>query len=203
DRLRRWIVDEKVPQTRKGFYGLALGLANGVDDRRKNAEVLHGLILAPASDFRAGFDGVLGGYLLLEGKPGLKLIRDRYLANKDAADGDVRHALTALRFYHEFGRDIPAEQLLSAVRLLLVRPEFADGVVVDLARWQDWSVVQRVADMYGPKEFNSPSIRRAIVGYLTACPNKDAAIQLARLKQTDPTGVAEAERALSTPAGAK
>jgi len=45
--------------------------------------------------------GIFGGYLIAVGEPALELIEDRYLANPTAANGDVRHAMTALRFYHE------------------------------------------------------------------------------------------------------
>jgi hypothetical protein len=203
DRMRLWMTDERVPPARKGFYGLALGLASGDADRSANAQLLRSLILRPENDFRAGFDGVLGGYLMLSGETGLALFEKRYLGNKDAADGDLRHTLTALRFYHEFGRAIAPARLNSALRLMLARPEFADAVITDLARWQDWSVIDRVADLYGQKDYSAPATRRAVVGYLLACPKREAAQQLARLKHDDPAGVSEAERTLSSLGGLK
>jgi hypothetical protein len=161
------------------------------------------LILRPENDFRAGFDGVLGGYLMLTGETGLSLIERRYLANKDAADGDLRHALTALRFYHEYGQGVSAVRLQAALRLLLARPEFADAVITDLARWQDWSVVEAVAGLYAQPTYSTASTRRAIVGYLLACPKQEAAQKLARLRERDPNGVAEAQRTLSSLEGPK
>ena len=44
----------------------------------------------------AGFDGLLGGYLLLTGPKGLELLDSRYFANPKAAIGDVEHAMRAL-----------------------------------------------------------------------------------------------------------
>ena len=76
DRIRRWMTDAKIPPERKGFYGLALGLARSEADRSSNAKLLHDLILLPENDFRAGFDGVLGGYLMLAGEPGLELLEE-------------------------------------------------------------------------------------------------------------------------------
>lgn len=194
---RAWIVDAGLPAYRKGFYGLVLGLARNERQRRANAELLRQLIIGPQDDFRAGFDGMLAGYLLLEGPAGLELVESRYLANPAAADGDVRHALAAVRFYREYGRDIPRPRLHAAVRHLLARAEFAEPAITDLARWQDWDALAEVVDLYGRDEYARPPIDRAIVGYLLACPSAEAARQLARLRKLDPRGIAAAEAVLS------
>ncbi len=139
-KLRAWLSDENVRDYRKGFYGVALGLAKSADDRKANQELIRKAIDEQSQDFIAGFDGVLGGYLLLAGERGLKHLEERYLGNPKSADGHVRHTLSALRFCHEYGRDIPRERLSRSLRLLLDRPEFAAPAIVDLARWQDWHV---------------------------------------------------------------
>jgi hypothetical protein len=195
DHLRRWLADPNVKDERKGFYGLALGLAGRMQDRQEQEAFLRDLILAPASDFRAGFDGMLGGYLVLAGEPALVLIEQRFLANPQARVGDVRHATSALRFYQEFGREIPTPRLARALRPLLSRPEFAAAAVIDLARWQDWEALAQVASLY-TQDPPPPATRRAIVGYLLNCPAPQAKLELARLRRIDPQGVTEAERAL-------
>ena len=196
-RMRDWLVDPKVPQDRKGFYGLALGLGGDAQARRENAEFLRQLILAPQDDFRAGFDGILGGYLLLSGTGGLELIERRYLDNPRAADGDMRHAMTALRFYREYGHGIPAARLAAALRGLVKRSEFAAAAITDLARWKDWDSLDTISGLYGQGAYAQPAIARAIVGYLLVCPGPKAAEALARLRKQDPRGIAEAERVLS------
>jgi hypothetical protein len=193
-KLRDWLADARVAPTHKGFYGLALALAASADDRRDNVEFLRKAILEPASDFRAGFDGVLGGFLLLSGEPGLALVEERYLVNPRAADGDLRHALTALRFYREYGRDISAERLAEAWRKVLTRPEFAEPAVNELARLHDWPAADQIAGLYTNESYTSPALRRAVVGYLSTCPLPAAAGQLKRLRSLDPEGVAAAER---------
>jgi hypothetical protein len=197
DRVRVWLGDANVPATRKGFYGLALGLATQPDVRRANAELLRQMIVEPADDFRAGFDGILGGYLLLAGNGGLELIESRYLSNARAADGDVRHAQTALRFYWEYGREIPRERIARACRRLIARPEFAESAIVDLARWKDWTAVDQIAALYHQQAYVQPAIRRAVVGYLLACPEARASGALDKLRKSDPQGVAAAEQVLS------
>jgi hypothetical protein len=201
--LRRWLVDPQVPPERKGFYGLALGLAADAADRQSDEELLHRQIVAPASDFRAGFDGVLGGYLLLTGPKGLELLDSRYFANPKAAIGDVQHAMRALRFYHQFGHGIEPVRQAEALAHALDRPEFAADALTDLARWQYWPIVVRAAKLYERKDYADPVIQRAIVGYLKACPKPEAATALTHLRAVDPQGVAAAERWLEIFTGAK
>lgn len=196
-KLRRWLGDEHLPDYRKGLYGVALGLAKSAEDRKANEELMRKLIDEQSEDFIAGFDGVLGGYLLLAGDRGLKHLEERYLANPKSADGHVRHTLTALRFYHEYGREISRPRLRQALRLLLDRPEFAAPAIVDLARWQDWESLDRIAGLYGQKQYEAPGIKRAIVGYLLVCPGEPAAKHLDRLRRTDPKTVADAEKSIS------
>ena len=200
--LRQWIGDDRVPDERKGFYGLALGLARNDQDRQANEQVLQALIEQPADDFRAGFDGILGGYLVLKGTPGLERIESKFLSNARAADGNVRHAMSALRFYYEYGRDIPRERLHVALRHLLDRPEFAAAAIIDLARWQDWEVMPRVARLFDSGESTAPATRRAVVGYLLACPVDAARLELGRLRTLYPQEVAATEQRLLLPGGA-
>jgi hypothetical protein len=195
DKIRKWVADPAVPEARKGFYGLALGLARSEADRQANTDVLERWIATPADDFRAGFDGALGGYLVLTGSAGLKKIDERYLRNPAAQPGDVRHALTALRFFHEFGRGrIPAADLNGALRGLLARPEFAATAIVDLARWNDWDAQDQVTALFGRKGYPVPATPRAVVGYLLASPRPQAALALAKLREQDPSAVADAEK---------
>ncbi|HEX3726798.1 MAG TPA: hypothetical protein VHV08_11175 [Pirellulales bacterium] len=196
-RMRAWVGEARVPQTHKGLYGLALGLPADAETRGANQQSLERLIMAPADDFRAGFDGVLGGYLLLAGDKGLALVESRYLANPKAADGDVRHAQTALRFYWEYGHDIPPTRLCQAMRRLLAREEFAASAATDLARWKDWTAIDQVAALYNRAGSNSAATRRAVVGYLTSCPQVGARAALTELRRLDPQGVAAAEHVLS------
>ena len=195
--LRRWLADPRVPPERKGFYSLALGFAKTAADRAENRKLLRKRIMTPANDFRAGFDGVLAGYLLLDGRDGLKLIEDRYLIDPKAADGDVRGALKALRFYHDFGHEIPVQRIAAAVAHVLERPEFAAEALTDLARWKDWGIIKQVAALYQRKGYNDPFIRRAIVGYLKTCPEPQSAAALEQLRRIDPKGIAEAEKYFS------
>jgi hypothetical protein len=95
------------------------------------------------------------------------------------------------------------------MRVLLDRPDLADLVITDLARWQDWSITDRLMEVYHDDEYNIPSIKRAIVRfYLVAERAKTEDMEnpqpletalkakeyLATLRQEDPKTVQAAER---------
>jgi len=204
DNLRKWIVDPQVSPSRLGLYGLLLGLCGTKDD----VPVLEKKILDAGEEFRLGVDGVMGGYLLLTGEEGLSLLDEKKLANKQAPFSETYAAMQALRFMWQYGENrIPAERLRQSMRLLLDRPELADLVIADLARWKDWSVQDRLMELYGREEYDIPSIKRAVVRYMLAS-TKDipegtseepahvarGKKALAELEAKDPKTVSEAKR---------
>jgi len=182
ERLRGALVDVNVPGSRKGFYGLALGMAKDPTEQAANRRVLTELVDATATDFRAGFDGVLAGYLLAEGIAGLDAIDARFLANPKAAEGDVRHAQASLRFYLQYGRAIPAERLLKSVALLLDRPATAPIALSDLTRRQAWGYTAKAVTLFNASPGDDPALDRAVVGYLLVCPMPEAREALRKLK---------------------
>jgi hypothetical protein len=90
------------------------------------------------------------------------------------------------------------------MRLLLDRPEIADLVIADLGRWKDWSVQDRLMELYGEDDYNIPYIKRAIVRYLLAsCSDENvmprshsfqAKAHLEALRRVDPIIVKQAEQ---------
>jgi hypothetical protein len=199
--VRGWLESPRVPDERKGFYGLVLGMAKREVDQAANRSLLQRLIKADRGEFRAGFDGVLAGYLLLTGETGLKLIEQRYFVSDQAKHGDVRHAMNALRFYYEYGPKEIRSGVARAVTRVIERPEFAAAAITDLARWEHWQVLDQVEALYGREPFADGPTRRAIVGYLSACNKPEAGAALERLRKRDPSGVEAAEKVLFLPAG--
>lgn len=122
--------------------------------------------------------------------------------------------MQALRFMWTYEPDrIPKERLKESMRVLLDRPELADLVITDLARWKDWSLQDRLMDMYQDEKFSIPAIRRAIVRYLYYCSQDkgepaadgtttrpDHAVKadelLRKLEEIDPKTVGDAKRYL-------
>lgn len=163
EKIRKWVAASETSPTRLGLYGLLLGLC-GND---KDALLMRAKIEEETQDFRLGIDGLISGYLLLTGEKGLEAIDKSKLSNKKAPFSETYAAMQALRFMWTYGNGrISKERLRQSMRELLDRPELADLVVADLARWEDWSVQERLMKLYGEGDYAIPSVKRAIVRYL-------------------------------------
>ncbi|MGE3242386.1 MAG: hypothetical protein AB7G28_14440 [Pirellulales bacterium] len=146
---------------------------------------------------KLGLDATVACYLTLRGPDGLDLIDERFLKNPKVEYTHAYMTIMALRFHGEEGNVIPKERLLASIRLLLDNPDFADQVVPDLSRWEDWSVLDRLTEMY--KEGDAKSyIRQPVVTYLTVASEQEGEVgqrakaALAELEQLDPEGVKKA-----------
>ena len=205
EKLREWITNPQTPATRLGLYGMMLGICGDEHD----AEILEKKILEPSKEFRLGIEGLMGGYLVLKGEYALAKLEEHKLKNRDVPFSEVFAVMQALRFLWTYGEQrVPAERLKQSMRILLERPEMADLVIADLARWKDWSMQTKLREMYGQEAYNVPSIKRAIVRYYLAgqkdiAPGGGAAppehVEKAKkyldeLRKLDPKTVSEAER---------
>ena len=171
ERLRKWITDKDTAVTRLGLYGLMLGLCGNEED----AKLMAGRITEPTQDFRLGIDGIMAGYLLLKGDEGLKTLEDAKLKPGGKVPfSETYAAMQAVRFVWNYGGNIKKDRLKQSMRMLLDRPELADLVIADLARWKDWTVQNRLMKLYGQEGYDIPSIKRAIVRYMLVC-SKDQA----------------------------
>ena len=166
EKLRKWVTSKDTPPTRVGLYGLMLGLCGTKDD----AKLMEAKINEKTDEFRLGIDGVISGYLLLTGPKGLDVIDQSKLKNKKIPFSETYASMQALRFMWTYGSEkIGKERLRQSMRVLLDRPELADLVIADLARWKDWKVLDQMMELYGAEEYNIPSIKRAIVRYMLVC----------------------------------
>jgi len=205
EKLRKWLKNPEVTPTRLGLYGLMLGLSGKPED----AAFLKSIVVEEPEDFRLGIDGVMAGYLVLAGNDGLHVLNETKLSNTRAHFSETFAAMQALRFMWTYGKSrIPAEDLRQSMRLLLQRPNLADLVIVDLARWQDWSTMPVLMKLYDNKDYQVPSVKRAIVRFMLIA-EKDGAngtgaavpeyvtkakANLALLREKDPKTVKAAER---------
>jgi len=204
-RLRAWVQEPGIDARRRGLYGLLLGVVAATSEdaavSRDCLAALHQAVEAPADDFRAGFDGLLAGVLVAEGVLGLEYLRERGLFVRDARPLDQRHLLAALRFAGEsLAETIPREQLIAATAALLVSPAVAADATVDLARYQAWDKVADVSRLWDSLGMNDPLVRRAVAGYLTACPLPAATHELERIGQHNPGELKQALDAAASPA---
>ncbi len=214
ERLREWVADPETPVTRIALYGMMLGLCGTPED----AQVLEDRIMTIDSDFRLGLEGLMSGYIMLTGVDGLQKLEDTRIRSRTYIDADGQEqklpfsetyaVVNTFRFLKRYEPDcVPAERLTQSMHLLLERPELADLIIADLARWKDWSVQDRLMKMFDEEAFQIPSIKRAIVRYMLACQKagqKDpetfgdaaaaAAAHLKTLEEKDPRIFRDAKR---------
>ncbi len=144
-------------------------------------------------------DSAIACYLTLSGPQGLPLVRKRFLQDPRVPFGEVYAAVLALRFHGQQEQIIPRQELVQALHDVLDRPPLVDLVLPDLARWEDWSLVERLGRLFeqlGPQE---QFVRPAIVRYMLVCPRPEARQLLARWEKQHPRLVRQARL---LPAGA-
>ncbi|WP_417392915.1 hypothetical protein [Gimesia sp.] len=205
EKLRSWLENENTPVPRLGLYGLLLGLCGQESD----IQFMEAKIRVPAREIRMGIGGLMSGYLLLTGSAGLDKIDESKFKDKTAAFSETFAGMQALSFMWTFGADqIEKRRLNRSMRLLLERPELADLVIANLARWEDWTVMDRLAELYAAEDYDVRSIKKAIIRYFLRASlvpptnaggtdletSRKAKEFLELLRQTDPKTVQSAER---------
>jgi hypothetical protein len=206
-KLRAWVAEPAIDQRRRGFYGLALGIvarraAEAGDDTEATTclAALERALVAEGTDLRAGYDGLLGGLFVARGAPALDWLHDHDLLAAETRAGDARHTLAALRFaWEELADSVPRVRVATAAARLLANPAVAAEVAVDLARWQHWESVVEVAALWDRLGRDDPLVRRAVAGYLSACPLEQARVEVARIAGDDPEAWANAVQAAGLP----
>lgn len=161
--VRSKLHDPELPVTRLGTCGVLLGLHGDAED----AEWLKRKIAEPTEDFRLGIEGIVAGYLLLTGEKGMDWIDvKRFSPSAQAPFSETYAALNALRILRaRFAGRIDDERLKRSMRMLLERPELADLVIMDLARWKDWTLHDRLTQMFDDPAYQENVTKRAIVRY--------------------------------------
>lgn len=187
--LVSWIQSPEMPATRKRLYLMMLSVC-GTD---AEIPLLERLLRQRNRKAKAGFDSIIACYLTLTGPRGLEMVDDLFLHNTSAAYVDTYATIMALRFHASETDAIPRERILASLRLVLNRPQMADLVIPDLARWQDWSAMDRLVTMFKNVDSSSSWPRIPIINYLRACPLPEAKMHLAELKELAPNAFDQAD----------
>jgi hypothetical protein len=144
---------------------------------------------------KLGLDALVACYLILRGPDGLELVENRFLKNPHAEYTHIYSTIMALRFHGDENTGVlPKERLLSSMRLLLNNQDFADQVILDLSRWEDWSVLDRVVEMFKTSD-SKGYVRQPVVSYLTVASEQPgdvgtrAKAAMAELEKIDPETV--------------
>lgn len=198
DQLMEWIRDPAISPDRKRLYYTMLGICGNQAD----AVEFESMIRSSDPDKRAGLDALIASFLMLKGPEGLKLIDEQFLANRKASYPDVYASVMALRFHGTEAAAIPKEAILGSMRNLLSAPDLADLVIPDLARWGDWSQIDRLCELFKSANDDNSWVRVPVVNYLRACPLPEAKERLVELEKIDPKAVKRAATFFPIPAPA-
>lgn len=173
DLLRRRFHDPKTPLACQATHGLMLGLSGD----RGDAVILKRKIIDVQDERRSGIEGVMVGYLLLTGEPGLRFLESAKLDIRHSSDEDAYAAVLAIRYLqsHRNGK-FTSERLSKALHLAIDRPGFACTIIADLARYKDWSLQKGLMERYGTADFSDDSTKRAIIRYMIHSTNDLPAI---------------------------
>ena len=198
------VSDPGVSQGQRGFFGLALGIVAArrasPEERAACLAALHAAIEEPANDFRAGFAGILAGELVAEGEQGLAYLRERGFLSPAGRPIDQRHLLSALRFaWENLAEELPQSAVAAATLALVESPAVAAEAIVDSARYGAWNGLESVAALWRTAGAADPQLRRAVAGYLSACPLPAAREKIATISRQDPQQWAEALAAAALP----
>ncbi len=189
DKIVEWIRNPKVTASRRRLYLTMLGVCGD----KKDAQMLEEMLKVNDGKPKPALDAMVAAYLRLKGPDAMDLIDDLYLKNKDAEYTDTYSTIMALRFHGQEEKTIPRERLLVGFRYMLDRPKLADMVVGDLARWEDWTVMDRLVDLFKKPDEDSTFIRVPVINYLRVCPLPKAKEYLAELAKIDPKAMKQAE----------
>jgi len=196
-RLLAWIEDPKVQANRRRLYATMLGVCGSEADAERIAAILAGKgPAAEQAEVRGGLDALIACYVALRGEAALDLVDELFLARgareQDIPFTETYAAVMALRFLGEESDLVPRERVLASLRLLLDEPKLADLVIADLARWEDWSVRDRLVTIFKDASKDNIFVREPIVNYLRACPLPEAAAAVEELRAIDPEAVRRA-----------
>ncbi|MGE0607257.1 MAG: hypothetical protein AB7O62_09205 [Pirellulales bacterium] len=192
DQLIAWIKNPETLTSHARLYYLMLGLVSQANPRPGDIKMLEEGITADPIDLKPALDAMIGCYLTLRGAEGMPLIEDTFLKNPKSPYADTYSAIMALRFHGQEEQIIPRERILVALRYLLDRPELADLIIPDLARWEDWSAMDRLVALFKNADDKSSWVRVPVIQFLKACPLPEAEVELQELAKIDPGAVRRA-----------
>ena len=152
---------------------------------------------------KAGLDAMIACYLTLKGESGVTLVEELFLKNKKSEYADTYAAIMALRFHGTEADIVPKKRLLQALHYMLERPQLADLVIPDLARWEDWSQMDRLVKLFKDADDKTSWVRVPVINYLRACPLPVAKERIKELEKVDPAAVKRANTFFPFGPGAK
>ena len=188
DQLVTWIKNPEIPASRRRLYLVMLGCCGS----EKDVPLLEDFIKSSDRKAKSGLDALIACYLTLKAEAGLPLVEQLYLANEKADYADTYAAIMALRFHGSDGGVIDKKRLTQSFHFMLARPELADLVIPDLAKFEDWEVMDKLFDLFKNANEKNSWVRVPVINYLRSCPLPKAKTLLQECEKIDAAAVRRA-----------
>jgi hypothetical protein len=182
EKLLEFTQRAEVDENHRRLYFTMLGVCGTKED----LPLLEQFLTSSEAVSLAGLDSLVACYLCLKGAEGLELIEKQFLDAEEIDYTKIHQVISALRFHGTEVEMVDRRKLISTVRKLLTRPRFADMVIPDLARWEDWTVMEQLVTMFKDPQSNPNWIRVPIFQFLLVCPLPEAKQHIEELSQLDP-----------------
>ncbi|HEX4000340.1 MAG TPA: hypothetical protein VHX65_17445 [Pirellulales bacterium] len=191
DKLVDWVRDPAVAVSHRRLYLTMLGVCGQPSD----VPMLETLLRSDDPKFKTGLDATVACYLTLKRAAGLPLVENLFLNKKQEEFTDIFSVVMALRFLgQEDNGPIPRDRLIASMRLVLDHPRLADQAIMDLARWKDWTVMDRLVTLFKSADPETTTwVRIPVINYLRACPLPKAKQYIEELRKIDPKSVQQSE----------
>jgi len=167
EQLLKWVQDTSKSHDRKRLYFTMLAICGKPAD----ADLFESMIRSENPEARAGLDALIAAYLTLKGEKGIELIKKEFFDNPKSQYADIYSAVMALRFHGTEANILPKESITGAMHRLLERPDLADLVIPDLARWSDWSQIDKVCELFEKATDDNNWVRVPVINYLELVPS--------------------------------
>ena len=188
EQLVAWIKNPEIPASRRRLYLVMLGACGS----EKDVPLLEEFLKSSDRRSKSGLDALIACYLTLKGEAGLPLVEQMFLANEKADYADTYAAIMALRFHGTDGGVIDKKRLVKSFHHMLARPELADLVIPDLAKFEDWEVMDKLFDLFKNANEKNSWVRVPVINYLRTCPLPKAKTLLQECEKIDPAAVKRA-----------
>lgn len=187
------IRDEQTGVERRRLYWTLLSICGEPGDIAVAEEFIRKTQLTEGTTREpVGLEAAISCYLVLGGERALLRIEEDLLRNEQAHYSDSYSAIVAIRVHSDEFKMFSNERLSKSFHYVLERPSLADLVVPDLARWEDWTQVAKLLELFEKAGSAQQFVRMPIVNYLRACPLPEARQAVERCREIDPDVVRRA-----------
>lgn len=191
-KLRAWIKDPKTQPGRHGLYAMLLGACGKAED----AEYLKKLLDSKEERYQDAADGLLAGLVAIDPKKGWELVHSIVSDGRKPLSLRIK-ATGTLRFLNAAKGKEAKDDIVKAMRSLLVQGDLADLAIEDLRTFKLWDLTKDVLACHGKKGYDSPLMRRAILRYALSAPaSAETKTFLDARRKDDPDTLKEVEEGL-------